>query len=76
MAQKRSSAHIKAQKEGKEIDEYMCFFCCRQFKGNHGQHIILYSEGGIASSDNMVTLCPECHREYHNGKIKLDLVRF
>ena len=76
MAQKRSSAHIKAQKEGKEIDEYMCFFCYRQFKGNHGHHIILYSEGGVASSDNMVTLCPECHREYHNGKIKLDLIRF
>ncbi len=73
---RRSKEHIKAQKDGKELDAYMCNFCLRQFKGNHGHHIILYSEGGIANVDNMITLCPECHREYHSNKLQLDIVRF
>ena len=76
MAQKRNSKHIKAQKAGKEADAYVCFFCQRQFHGNHGHHIMLYSEGGEPSIQNMLTLCPECHRDDHNGKIKLDIYRF
>lgn len=76
MAQRRSSEHIAAQRAGKEADVFMCFFCLRQFKGNHGHHLMLYSEGGEATVQNMVTLCPECHRDYHRGIIKLDLSRF
>lgn len=76
MAKKRSNEHIRAQKEGKKLDEYTCFFCLRQFYGNHGHHIILYSENGTASVQNMITLCPDCHRGYHNGTIKLDITRF
>ena len=76
MTQRRSSAHIRAQQESKEIDQYTCFFCLKQFHGNHGHHIIFYSEGGTADTQNMITLCPECHRAYHSGKIKLDITRF
>lgn len=76
MAQKRNSAHIRAQREGKELDQFVCFFCLKQFQGNHGHHIMLYSEGGEPSVNNMVTLCPQCHRDYHSGKIRLDLSRF
>lgn len=76
MGQKRSSEHLRAQREGKEWDQYVCFFCLRQFHVNHGHHIMLYSEGGEPSVRNMVTLWPECHRDYHRGKIKLDLHRF
>ena len=76
MTQKRSKEHIQAQKEAKVLDNYMCCFCLRQFRGNHGHHLILYSEGGQASITNMITLCPQCHREYHSGKINLDIVRF
>ena len=76
MAQKRNSKHVKAQKDGKKLDQYVCFFCLRQFEGNHGHHIMLYSEGGQASVQNMITLCPDCHKEYHRGKIKLDITRF
>ena len=46
MAQKRNSAHIRVQREGKELDQFVCFFCLKQFQGNHGHHITLYSEGG------------------------------
>lgn len=76
MTEKRGSEHIYAQKAGKEYDVNTCFFCNRQFEGNHGHHIALYSEGGEASVQNMITLCPECHRDYHRGKIKIDLSRF
>lgn len=76
MGQRRNSEHIKAQREGKEADAYTCFFCLRQYDGNHGHHIILYSEGGEATVGNMITLCPECHRLYHSGKLKIDLTRF
>ena len=76
MTRNRGGDHIRAQREGKERDQYTCFFCLRQFRGNHGHHIILYSEGGEASVQNMITLCPECHRAYHSGNISLDLHRF
>lgn len=73
---RRDSAHIRAQKEGKELDQYVCFFCSKQFRGNHGHHIIYYSEGGSPSVHNMITLCPECHRAYHSGIINADILRF
>lgn len=76
MGQKRSREHLQAQRDGKELDEYCCFFCLRTFHGNHGHHIMLYSEGGEPSVQNMITLCPECHRAYHRGKLKLDITRF
>ena len=73
---KRNSKHIKAQKEGKKMDEFMCFFCLETFEGNHGHHIIFYSEDGIASVHNMITLCSKCHREYHAGKLNIEIGRF
>jgi 5-methylcytosine-specific restriction endonuclease McrA len=76
MTKKRSNDHLKAQKEGKEIDAYMCFFCNTVDSRNHGHHIILFSENGSASVDNIITLCPGCHREYHAGRIKIDIGRF
>ena len=76
MPNKRSGEHLRAQREGKELDQYVCFFCLKKFQGNHGHHIMLYSEGGEADVRNMITLCPECHRDYHSGKIKLDISRF
>ncbi len=73
---KRSSQHISSQKKGKKLDEYMCFFCLEVFKGNHGHHIIFYSEDGIASVNNMITLCPKCHRLYHSNKLSIEIGRF
>ena len=73
---KRSYQHVKAQKKGKELDSYMCFFCNAVDKKNHGHHIVLYSEDGDASIGNMITLCPKCHREYHAGRLQVDIGRF
>ncbi|WP_413817136.1 HNH endonuclease [Pseudomonas viridiflava] len=76
MGQKRSNEHRKAQREGKELDAYMCFFCNKVDLKNHGHHIILFSEDGNGSTDNIITLCPNCHRDYHAGRIKIDIGRF
>lgn len=75
MSQKRDKHHIRAQKETKIIDDYTCIVCGRQFKNSHGHHLIYYSEGGGATVQNMTTLCPECHRAYHQGKLKVDIIR-
>lgn len=73
MGRSRSSEHLNAQKAVKELEEYQCFFCGRIDKKAHGHHVIYYSEGGPASERLMITLCPPCHRGYHNGKLKIDL---
>ncbi|MFC5309484.1 HNH endonuclease [Azospirillum picis] len=54
----------------------MCLLCQKVDKSNHGHHLIYHSEGGSASTNNIVTLCPECHRDYHAGRINVDLGRF
>ncbi|PTY41209.1 HNH endonuclease [Brachyspira hampsonii] len=76
MAKKRSNEHIKAQKEGKEIEGYVCAVCGKVDKKNHGHHIIYYSEDGAGVHENIITLCPECHRLYHSGKLNIDILRF
>jgi len=76
MLQKRSSKHIKAQRQGKEEAGYICLLCSKQEKNNHGHHIIKYSEGGPASTNNIVTMCPECHTKYHSGEINVDIGKF
>ncbi|WP_407082079.1 HNH endonuclease [Photobacterium leiognathi] len=54
----------------------MCFTCNVVSPKNHGHHIVLYSEDGDASIDNMITLCPHCHAEYHAGRLQIDIGRF
>ncbi|WP_429838059.1 HNH endonuclease [Burkholderia gladioli] len=76
MPPKRSSDHLNAQKAGKELDAYMCFFCNKVDSKNHGHHIIFFSEDGEATTDNIVTLCRFCHIEYHAGRLKIDIGRF
>lgn len=73
---KRPHQHIKSQHAAKVLDAYACFFCNKVELANHGHHIILFSEAGAASVDNMITLCAECHRAYHSGKLKIDIGRF
>jgi 5-methylcytosine-specific restriction endonuclease McrA len=80
--QKRPKEHITKQKEVKQRDGCECEICgCTATNryGNptaHGHHIIPYKDNGPADLLNMMTLCPECHRKYHSGKIKVDIWRF
>jgi 5-methylcytosine-specific restriction endonuclease McrA len=74
--QKRPKEHIKVQKEVKERDGYECEICGRVTEKAHGHHVIPYKDDGPADLINMMTLCPECHRAYHSGEVKVDIWRF
>ncbi len=76
MGKQRPSDHSKAQKEIKQLEAHQCLVCGVVEKPAHGHHLIYYSEGGAANTQNMVTLCPKCHIDYHNGKLKIDIYRF
>lgn len=72
----------------KERADGVCQLCRQEapFKNNRGEpylethHIIWLSEGGADSVDNVVALCPNCHRKMHivndeaDGRYLLKLV--
>ena len=45
-----------------ERDEGSCVICGRA--GNPNAHFIARSQGGLGIEENIVTLCPNCHRDY------------
>ena len=67
---KRESAHCIAQKKGKERDLYTCQVC-GSTEHVEGHHILDYAYGGAASEDNIITLCHECHKNVHRGRIDI-----
>ncbi len=73
MTQVRESSHIKAQRKGKERDNYVCQNCGSTIEVQ-GHHIIDYQYGGSDSVDNIVTLCRECHKKAHHGRMDLYLL--
>ena len=76
MSKKRPPSHVKAQKEVKEREGYMCLRCGGVYKDAHGHHLLYYSEGGPANYHTMATKCPKCHRKYHAKKANIDIIRF
>ncbi len=70
MSAKRSSAHIRAQKKGKIRDRYTCQVCGSKNKVE-GHHIIDHQFLGAAAIDNIISLCHNCHKAVHNGKLNL-----
>lgn len=73
---KRDSEHKKSQNKGKERDGYVCMICGQYSERAQGHHVIYVSEGGSASTRNIVTLCDECHKDYHHGRLKIDIGTF
>lgn len=73
---KRPNEHIKAQKKVKDIEGYKCAICRRVTNNSQGHHLIPYSRGGSSDQQNMITMCTSCHRDYHNGKLNVDIYRF
>lgn len=67
---KRSSAHIKAQRTGKERDNNRCQICG---SNDHveGHHIIDHQFGGAADKDNIISMCHKHHTDVHKGLIGL-----
>ena len=51
-------------------DNYTCQ-CCKTKKGTlHAHHVIYRSKGGADVLDNLITLCEQCHKKLHEGKLK------
>lgn len=67
---KRSSAHIKAQRAGRERDFGTCQICGSK-QNVEGHHIIDHQFFGAANADNIVSLCHECHVRVHKGLINI-----
>ncbi len=62
---------IKRQISDEEKNRGVCENCGKKFKDYKEaeyHHIELYSEGGETKIDNIMVLCPECHKEKHRGK--------
>ena len=72
MSKQRSCKDKKIRKEGKERDSYTCQIC-GSTENVEGHHVVDYSFGGASDSNNIVTLCPSCHRKVHKGLIDIDL---
>lgn len=49
-----------------ERDEGSCVICGRA--GSPNAHFIARSQGGLGIEENIVTLCPDCHRDYDNSE--------
>lgn len=73
---KRSLAHTKAQRDGRVRDRETCQICGTHGQAGHmeGHHIVDFSFGGAADSDNIIALCRNCHVKVHKGLI--DLLKF
>ncbi len=67
---RRTSAHIKAQRDGKVRDFGTCQVCGSQEKVE-GHHIIDHQFAGAATLENIISLCHSCHTKVHQGKIGL-----
>lgn len=70
MSAKRSAAHTRAQKNGKIRDSYTCQVCGSKERVE-GHHFIDHQFLGATSTDNIISLCHECHKSVHNGNLNL-----
>lgn len=55
-------------------DNYTCRYCKGKRKDSKLEvhHVIFRSQGGSDEEENLITLCHACHKELHDGKIKLN----
>jgi len=53
-------------------DDYQCTQCNK--KSNLDAHHIIWKEhGGKDTIENLITLCKQCHKKVHQGKLKLNV---
>ena len=51
-------------------DNFQCRRC--KWRGDlHPHHVIHKAQGGQDTLNNLVTLCAECHRMHHDGKLEV-----
>lgn len=74
MKSKRTKACEIPQKVKRRVwerDRHCCVLCGRP--GNPDAHFIPRSHNGKGIEENIVTLCPECHRDYDNSERRPEL---
>jgi predicted HNH restriction endonuclease len=49
-------------------DGWRCFYC-NSSQNLHPHHITFKSQGGPDELWNLLTLCMNCHRDVHDGKL-------
>lgn len=52
-------------------DNYTCQVCGKKHTKLEVHHIKYRSQGGNDNENNLITLCEDCHRDIHDGKIVL-----
>lgn len=52
-------------------DNYTCQICGKKNIRLEVHHIIYRSQGGTDDENNLITLCENCHKDIHDGKIVL-----
>lgn len=60
-----------------ERDGYRCIICGSS-QGQPNAHYIARSQGGLGVEENIVTLCPCCHRDYDQSckrKVYKDFIK-
>jgi 5-methylcytosine-specific restriction endonuclease McrA len=51
-------------------DNHHCRHCNSSY-GLHPHHVVYVSHGGKDELDNLITLCYLCHRDVHDGFLKV-----
>lgn len=73
---RRSSITQDVRREVLTEAGYRCAVpTCRTILALDLHHILKVSEGGSNTADNLIALCPTCHRLHHNGEIPKEAVR-
>jgi len=54
-------------------DGYQCQQCGKQKVRLEAHHIIFREQGGKDTLTNLLTLCAACHKEVHQGKVRLQV---
>lgn len=54
-------------------DKYQCRHC-KFTDGLHPHHVIFKSQQGEDVLNNLLTMCYQCHRAIHDGKLKIDIL--
>jgi 5-methylcytosine-specific restriction endonuclease McrA len=67
---KRSSNHVKAQRNGRKRDLNTCQICGSTNK-TQGHHIFDVFFNGSSSVDNIITLCEKHHKKVHLNLIDI-----
>src|SRR5450432_1302825 len=67
-ASRKIPQHV--DKAVKEKHFFQCAWCGENLYDRH--HIFPFGEGGLHTEENLILLCPNCHRQVHDNKVDLN----